>query len=113
MKTLGTYLCPICLIKKEDVVKMGQKLDMKWRVTRKRHDSQTHQSKVETYRKLIFEKGRKVDGTALDKFFGDSTFPIHVRASFCSDLGLILISVYRMHTLIFFCLLEKTIMICW
>ncbi|KAL1690493.1 hypothetical protein GGG16DRAFT_18769, partial [Schizophyllum commune] len=57
IKSLGTCLCPRCLVEKSQVHKLGTVHDMKKREQTRRKDSKRQQEQVETARKAIFSGG--------------------------------------------------------
>ena len=71
-KHLGRCLCPRCLIEKKYVSELGTLNDQRRR-KRLRVDSEHMRACVERACKLIFEKGRLVNGTAVQGVLGDQS----------------------------------------
>jgi len=79
IKFLGQCPCPRCLVKKEDIYKMGMVLDMNRRVTRERTDNLRWQQCVDEARTLIFELGVPVDGSRVKAILNEESYvPIRV-----------------------------------
>jgi hypothetical protein len=80
-KHLGRCLCPRCLVEKKYVSELGTLNDQR----RRKHlriDSERMRSCIERARKLIFEKGRLVNGTAVARILGgQSLTPTRVSSS--------------------------------
>jgi hypothetical protein len=79
IKFLGECPCPRCLIKKEDVPKMGMKIDLETRLATQRvNDAQRHR-KIEKARKLIFQHSIGINGQRIKKILqGESLVPTRV-----------------------------------
>ncbi|EGO30230.1 hypothetical protein SERLADRAFT_412306 [Serpula lacrymans var. lacrymans S7.9] len=57
IKFLGKCPCPRCLVKKQDLAKMGMKRDMRQRVKKIRVDNEDHWRRIKFAWQLMFEKG--------------------------------------------------------
>ncbi|EGO04308.1 hypothetical protein SERLA73DRAFT_43733, partial [Serpula lacrymans var. lacrymans S7.3] len=77
IKFLGKCPCPRCLVKKQDLAKMGMKRDMRQRVKKIRVDNEDHWRRIKFAWQLMFEKGVSVGGkrvnAQLDKWSYVST----------------------------------------
>jgi hypothetical protein len=79
IKYFAKCLCPRCLVEKEDVHKMGSKLDLKNRVTMMRIDDDHRRGKVNRVREWIYEKGMVLTSTFIKNQLGpESLVPIRV-----------------------------------
>ncbi|EJF64367.1 hypothetical protein DICSQDRAFT_54144 [Dichomitus squalens LYAD-421 SS1] len=63
LKFLGKCACPACLIEKKDFGKMGTKIDLKHRVTKKREDTGFLRAAIAKAREWIFSLGRAPEGS--------------------------------------------------
>ena len=64
---------------KDEIAKVGQRLDVRRRTTKARIDNDRRRSRVDTARKLIFEHGMAVDSATLDDLLDEqSLVPIEV-----------------------------------
>jgi hypothetical protein len=72
IKHLGCCLCPRCLMNKKYVSELGTLNDQRRR-NHIRIDSEHMRSLVERARKLIFQKGRLVNGTAIQNILGSQS----------------------------------------
>ncbi|KAK0447141.1 hypothetical protein EV421DRAFT_1706835 [Armillaria borealis] len=73
LKTMGTCLCPRCLVRKSEVEWMGTINNMKRRVTKARVDSHSRRWQVEEARKTIFLKGKAVNSAHVESFLKDES----------------------------------------
>ncbi|TRM56743.1 hypothetical protein BD626DRAFT_375545, partial [Schizophyllum amplum] len=71
IKSLGTCLCPRCLIEKNQVKELGMVRAMKRRAKTQRNDSERKQEHVENARKAIFEHGYAVNSEKVDRILRD------------------------------------------
>ncbi|KAI0315118.1 hypothetical protein OF83DRAFT_1293481 [Amylostereum chailletii] len=76
IKYLGACPCPRCLIKKEDIHKVGTKNDIKFREKHPRVDNDWHAKAIDEARKLIFEQGVPVNSVKINRKLQYSTVPI-------------------------------------
>jgi AraC-like DNA-binding protein len=75
----GLCPCPRCLIRKVDIDKMGQKLDLRYRITKAR----TYlKDVIHTARRFIYDLGFNIDSAAVERVLKpQSLVPTQVRAS--------------------------------
>jgi hypothetical protein len=78
IRNLGNCPCPRCLIKKKHIPGLGTMVDGQRRA-RLRTCDQNYQAKIETARKIIYEKGYVVNSKAVDRVIGsESSTPTRV-----------------------------------
>ncbi|THU76982.1 hypothetical protein K435DRAFT_618208, partial [Dendrothele bispora CBS 962.96] len=63
---LGTYPCPHCLVKKDQIDQLGTKLDRRRRKNKARVDSEQRQSSIQRIRKWIFDAGRSIVSNVIE-----------------------------------------------
>ena len=73
VRSLGACPCPRCFIKKEHIQSLGTKVDGQRRAKLRTCD-QGYQRKIETARKIIYEKGYVVNSKAVDDVIGSQSF---------------------------------------
>ena len=73
VRSLGACPCPWCFIKKEHIRNLGTKVDGQRRAKLRTCD-QGYQQKIETARKIIYEKGYVVNSKAVDGVIGSQSF---------------------------------------
>jgi len=81
IKFLGQCPCPRCLVKKVDVPKMGTKSDMTRREATARVDDDARRWNIKRARKLIFEKGVRIEGKHIRDLLGPQSL-VPTRVSF-------------------------------
>jgi hypothetical protein len=80
IKSNSDHLCPRCLVRKIDAIKMGTRFDMRNRRTNIRVDDHPRQNTIERARQLIFEQGIPLDSKRLKEVLGKFCgVPIRVR----------------------------------
>jgi hypothetical protein len=79
IKSNAEHLCPRCLVKKVDTIKMGMRSDMRNRRVNVRVDDHVRQSTVKRARQLVFEQGIPLSSNSIKKVLGNiSGVPTHV-----------------------------------
>ncbi len=73
LKTMGTCLCPRCLVRKADVHQMGTINDLKRRVTKSREDNHPTRWRIEEARKKIFLKGQAINSAHVEAFLKEES----------------------------------------
>ena len=85
IKFLGKHPCPWCLITKDNIHKMGSKIDRLHRKSTLRTDSENRQSAITKVRDWIFRLGRPVNSSTFEPLLGpESAVPIQVTCINCS-----------------------------
>ena len=83
VRSLGACPCPRCFIRKEHISGLGTKVDGQRRA-KLRKSNQRYQDKIETARKIIYEKGYVVNSKAVDDVIGSESFtPTRVSQAGC------------------------------
>jgi len=83
VRSLGACPCPRCLIRKEEISALGTKDDEQRRANLRTCDH-IYQHKIETARKIIYEKGYVVNAKAVDAVIGEESFtPTKVSQNWC------------------------------
>ena len=85
MKFLGKHPCPECLVKKDDIWKMGTKLDMATRIKKARTDDQLTRDWLQTIRNWIYRQGHTPEDAAVKRT------PTHSMSLTTTQVGLSLI----------------------
>jgi hypothetical protein len=70
VKYLGKCPCSLCLVEKNQIAKLGTKLDVKMREDKKRVDDKPHWRDIELARKWIYERGMDVGSVHIDRVLG-------------------------------------------
>lgn len=79
IKSMAKFLCPRCLVTKEQAQEMGTVNDMKRRIKKARVDTERWQSWIERVRRWIYEDGNMADGKAVnDVLNSESLSPTRV-----------------------------------
>ncbi|THU90778.1 hypothetical protein K435DRAFT_675497 [Dendrothele bispora CBS 962.96] len=68
IRSLGTYPCPHCLVKKDQIDQLGTKLDRRRRKNKARVDSEQRQSSIQRIRRWIFDAGRSIVSNVIEGF---------------------------------------------
>ena len=80
IKSNGKHLYATCKTTNEQVHGLGTKSHDQIYASRRRVDSESEQSRVDSARKKIYQSGYVADGAAIDKILRDSKTPIRVRS---------------------------------
>lgn len=79
IRDFGLCPCPLCLVEKSDIRKMGLVADMSARVKRARIDSTARRRKVELSRKIIYDRGCAVNHNSVETLLkAESLVPTRV-----------------------------------
>lgn len=79
IRNLGLSPCPRCLVKKEDICKLGTDQDSRARERLRRIDDDARNRKVDTARGLIYDSHKAVDSVPVDRILKeDSLVPTQV-----------------------------------
>ncbi|KIO00412.1 hypothetical protein M404DRAFT_49710, partial [Pisolithus tinctorius Marx 270] len=70
MKYLGKYLCPRCLVGKENISKLGSKRDRQVHRKKERVDNEPWPFSIEHARKAIFESGHSIIAAVVENILG-------------------------------------------
>ncbi|KAM6494731.1 hypothetical protein JOM56_009354 [Amanita muscaria] len=70
IKFLGKCPCPMCLIEKKNISRIGTERDRRQRVTLARDDSILRQERVENVRQSVFEQGLPLSSTYIEQTLG-------------------------------------------
>lgn len=80
IRNMGACLCPRCLVKKDQVHKLGLPMDRILRMTSQRNDDANLRTKIASAKRLIYDKGYVVDSKVVDEMLkGESLVPNTVR----------------------------------
>ncbi|KIL62147.1 hypothetical protein M378DRAFT_13086 [Amanita muscaria Koide BX008] len=70
IKFLGKCPCPMCLIEKKNISRIGTEQDRRQRVSLARNDDILHQERVENVRQTVFEQGLPLSSTYIEQTLG-------------------------------------------
>ncbi|ETW76907.1 hypothetical protein HETIRDRAFT_328118 [Heterobasidion irregulare TC 32-1] len=85
IRSLAKCLCPRCLVEKNQVYKIGSKLDMRLHKKMARQDDAPRRHAVEVARKIIYKQGYGIESTAVDALLADKSWvPTWVSQLYCT-----------------------------
>lgn len=73
IRDLGTCPCPFCLVTIDDIPQLGQAVDQRTRVDKKRRESDKRIQNVESARKIIYNHGYAPGNDRSDFFLKDES----------------------------------------
>ncbi|OJA15139.1 hypothetical protein AZE42_07563 [Rhizopogon vesiculosus] len=86
IKFLGACPCPRCLVEKQNIPKMGTKLDMKHRERTRRADDERRRRHVEQARRLIFKEGAGINSEYVKRILNEESL-VPTRNAFSDRLA--------------------------
>ncbi|KAF8960115.1 hypothetical protein BDZ97DRAFT_1922371 [Flammula alnicola] len=83
IRNLGSCPCPTCLIPKEKIPEVGQKLDNRCRTTTRHVDDECHHWTVKIAREFIYEKDKGVKSAAVERLLAKESLVPTTNAFSC------------------------------